>query len=178
MTFIVAKCLSAHFRRSVFTGSASTSTGSSIRKERSLNWSSAIPRSLCLFALSNRGYGFLWNMLGIGRAELGANGTKWVADAAGRSIIGSPRRRAPARDRQPKLRGRLATAETARMGGRVLAVQAALPDSGRAARGGPGVQRRGLPLSVMVVDFFHWTRRASGSSTPPNGPTRRPWWTN
>lgn len=44
------------------------------------------------FALSNRGYGFLWNMPGIGRAELSANGTKWVADGRVRSTTGSPRR--------------------------------------------------------------------------------------
>ena len=34
------------------------------------------------FALSNRGYGFLWNMPGVGRVELAANRTRWVADAA------------------------------------------------------------------------------------------------
>jgi len=34
------------------------------------------------FALSSRGYGFLWNMPGVGRVELGANRTRWTADAA------------------------------------------------------------------------------------------------
>ncbi len=34
------------------------------------------------FALSNRGYGFLWNMPGVGRVELVANRTRWVADGA------------------------------------------------------------------------------------------------
>ena len=34
------------------------------------------------FALSSRGYGFLWNMPGVGRVELGANRTRWAADAA------------------------------------------------------------------------------------------------
>ena len=34
------------------------------------------------FALSNRGYGFFWNMAGVGRVELGTNRTRWVADAA------------------------------------------------------------------------------------------------
>ena len=40
------------------------------------------------FALSNRGYGFLWNMPGVGRVELGANRTRWAADAPGRSTTG------------------------------------------------------------------------------------------
>jgi alpha-D-xyloside xylohydrolase len=33
------------------------------------------------FLVSNRGYGFLWNNPAIGRAELGFNGTRWVAEA-------------------------------------------------------------------------------------------------
>ncbi len=37
-------------------------------------------------------------------------------------------------------------------------------------------KRRGLPLSVIVIDYFHWTRRATGSSTRTSGPTRPPWW--
>ena len=40
------------------------------------------------FMVSSRGYGFLWNNPAIGRVELGYNGTRWVAEAAPRSIIG------------------------------------------------------------------------------------------
>ena len=34
------------------------------------------------FLLSSRGYGFLWNNPAVGRVELGANATRWVAEAA------------------------------------------------------------------------------------------------
>ena len=34
------------------------------------------------FVLSDRGYGLLWNMPGVGRVQLGANRTRWVADGA------------------------------------------------------------------------------------------------
>ena len=34
------------------------------------------------FYLSSRGYGFLWNNPAVGRVELGANATRWVAEAA------------------------------------------------------------------------------------------------
>src|SRR5271154_1058257 len=34
------------------------------------------------FMVSNRGYGFLWNSPAVGRVELAANGTRWVADSA------------------------------------------------------------------------------------------------
>lgn len=34
------------------------------------------------FLLSDRGYGFLWNIPAVGRVELADNGTRWVADSA------------------------------------------------------------------------------------------------
>lgn len=34
------------------------------------------------FTLSSRGYGLLWNLPAVGRVELAANQTRWVADAA------------------------------------------------------------------------------------------------
>ena len=34
------------------------------------------------FYFSSRGYGFLWNNPAVGRVELGANATRWVAEAA------------------------------------------------------------------------------------------------
>ena len=34
------------------------------------------------FLLSDRGYGFLWNLPAVGRVELADNGTRWVADTA------------------------------------------------------------------------------------------------
>ena len=34
------------------------------------------------FMVSSRGYGFLWNSPAVGRVELAANGTRWVADSA------------------------------------------------------------------------------------------------
>ena len=33
------------------------------------------------FLLSSRGYGFLWNNPAVGRVELGANATRWAAEA-------------------------------------------------------------------------------------------------
>jgi alpha-D-xyloside xylohydrolase len=34
------------------------------------------------FLVSSLGYGFLWNHPGIGRVELGTNGTRWVSEAS------------------------------------------------------------------------------------------------
>ena len=92
------------------------------------------------FALSSRGYGFLWNMPGVGRVELGANRTRWAADAArqidywvttGPTPAEIVSRYARATGLPPMLPG---------LGLRLLAVQAALPEPGGAARGRARVQ--------------------------------------
>jgi alpha-D-xyloside xylohydrolase len=109
------------------------------------------------FALSDRGYGFLWNSPAVGRAELMADSTRWVADSARqidyvvvagetpRDIMGRYTElvgRAPALPEwasgfwQSKLRYR---------------TQEELLTVVREHR------RRGLPMSVVVADFFHWT---------------------
>jgi alpha-D-xyloside xylohydrolase len=108
------------------------------------------------FVLSSRGYGFLWNNPAIGRVEFADNVTRWTATQA-RAIdyyvtTGTPAQilshyadatgHAPPLPRwasgfwQSKLRYRS---------------QEELLEVAREHR------RRGLPLSVIVSDFFHWT---------------------
>ena len=62
------------------------------------------------FLISSRGYGLLWNNPAVGRVELAANRTRWVADAA-RQIdywvtAGSPARSWPATPTPPATRPR------------------------------------------------------------------------
>lgn len=110
------------------------------------------------FLLSNLGYGFLWNFPGTGRAEITRNGTRWVADAGGHidyyvtvgrtpadilrqftAVVG----RAPAFPEwasgfwQCKLRYK---------------TQAELLAVAREHN------KRGLPMSVIVIDYYHWTK--------------------
>lgn len=108
------------------------------------------------FLLSSRGYGFLWNNPAIGRVEFAENVTRWTATQA-RAIdyfvtTGTPAQilshyadatgHAPPLPRwasgfwQSKLRYRS---------------QEELLEVAREYR------RRGLPLSVIVTDYFHWT---------------------
>jgi len=113
--------------------------------------------SVCIpFLLSNRGYGFLWNNPAVGRVELAENETRWVAestpqmdyyvtagdtpaeilahyaDATGHP---SPFPEFAAGFWQCKLRYR---------------TQEELLEVAREYK------RRGLPLSIIVVDYFHW----------------------
>ncbi|HEY0189014.1 MAG TPA: TIM-barrel domain-containing protein [Cellulomonas sp.] len=122
------------------------------------------------FLLSSRGYGLLWNNPAIGRVELAENGTRWVADSA-RGIdywltVGDEPAQvvaryadatghAPSMPRwatgfwQSKLRYRS---------------QEELLEVAREHR------RRGLPLSVIVIDYFAWTRLGDWRFDPAEWP--------
>lgn len=122
------------------------------------------------FYLSDRGYGFLWNNPAVGEAAFGKNYTRWVAEAADEldywitagdtpkeiiakytAVVG----RAPAFPTdalglwQCKLRYR--TQEE------LLAV----------AR---EYKRRGIPLDVIMIDFFHWPRQGDWRFDPAYWP--------
>jgi alpha-D-xyloside xylohydrolase len=111
------------------------------------------------FLLSSRGYGLLWNMPGVGRAELGTNGTRLVAEAAHQIDYWVTTGATPA--------------EVVSHYSQATGLPPMLPEwaSGfwqsklryrtqeellEVAR---EYKRRGLPLSVIVCDYFHWTRQ-------------------
>jgi alpha-D-xyloside xylohydrolase len=118
------------------------------------------------FLLSSRGYGFLWNNPAVGQVELGYNGTRWIAEAtrqmdywitAGDTPAAILEHYADATGHAPMLpewaagfwqcKLRYETQEE------LLAV----------AR---EYHRRGLPLSVIVSDFFHWTLQGDWQFDP------------
>jgi alpha-D-xyloside xylohydrolase len=122
------------------------------------------------FAVSSRGYGFLWNCPAIGRVELAGNGTRWFAEQTGEIdyvVFAGPSYAdilagyfhatglpppAPAWATgfwQSKLRYRS---------------QAELLGVAREFK------RRGLPLSVMVADYFHWTAMGDWCFDPTDWP--------
>ncbi len=122
------------------------------------------------FYLSSKGYGFLWNNAGIGEVMFGLNYTQWssllspeldywiTADDSPKAIMANYTAvtgRAPAFPEnalglwQCKLRYR--TQEE------VLEV----------AR---EYKKRGIPLDVIVIDFFHWVRQGDWSFDPAYWP--------
>ena len=122
------------------------------------------------FALSSRGYGFLWNMPGVGRVELATNGTRWVARAARQVDYWVTTGPTPG--------------NVVRQYARVTGLPPMLPEwaSGfwqsklryrsqqellEVAR---EYNRRGLPLSVIVCDYFHWTRQGEWRFDPAEWP--------
>jgi len=108
------------------------------------------------FLLSSKGYGFLWNNPGIGRVELGHNGTRWVAEAtwgidfwitAAETPAGVLANYTEATGRPPQFPSWAAGFWQSKLR---YASQKELLSVARE------YHRRGLLLDVIVVDYFHW----------------------
>ncbi len=108
------------------------------------------------FLLSSRGYGFLWNHPGTGRVELGHSLTRWVADAAqeidywvtaGDSPADILSHYADATGHPPPLPDWATGFWQSKLR---YKNQEELLSVAREYK------RRELPLSVIVIDFFHW----------------------
>jgi alpha-D-xyloside xylohydrolase len=122
------------------------------------------------FVLSSRGYGLLWNSPALGRVEFAENATRWQA-AQGREIdywitaAATPAqilaRYADATGHAPELpawaSGFWQSKLRYRTQNELLAV----------AR---EYSRRGLPLAVIVADFFHWSAMGDYRFDPAEWP--------
>ncbi len=108
------------------------------------------------FTLSSRGYGFLWNNPALGRVELGHTGTRWVAEATHQIDY-----RITAGDTPAEIMRHYVDATGHATGLPEWAsgfwqcklrykTQEELLNVAREYK------KRGLPLSVIVIDFFHW----------------------
>ena len=108
------------------------------------------------FLLSNRGYGFLWNNPAVGRVTFAQNGTEWVAEVSEQLDYWVTAGDTPA--------------EISAAYARVTGTPPMMPDYAmgfwqcklryrnqqellEVAR---GYKQRNLPISVIVIDFFHW----------------------
>jgi alpha-D-xyloside xylohydrolase len=121
------------------------------------------------FVVSSRGYGLLWNNPAVGRVELGASATRWVADSA-RQIdywvtAGTPAqiaaRYAGVTGHAPMLPDWAAGFWQSKLRYRT---QDELLEVARE------YHRRGLALSVIVCDFFHWTQLGDWRFEPSEWP--------
>jgi alpha-D-xyloside xylohydrolase len=121
------------------------------------------------FVLSNRGYGFLWNNPAVGRVEFSDNVTRWQAGQA-RAIdyfltVGTPAQimshYADATGHAPKLPRWASGFWQCKLRYRN---QEELLEVAREHK------RRGLPLSVIVTDFFHWTAMGDYKLDPAEYP--------
>jgi alpha-D-xyloside xylohydrolase len=109
------------------------------------------------FIVSNRGYGLLWNNPAVGRVELADNGTRWVADSArqidywittGDSPYDLLSHYADATGHAPTFPRWAAGLWQSRLryGSQSELVEIAQEHA-----------RRDIPVSVIVIDYYHWT---------------------
>ncbi len=110
------------------------------------------------FLMSSRGYGLLWNTPGVGRLELAENRTLWVAEAITQLdyvVIAGDTPRDILCD-YTALTGRPPEMPDYTLGFWQCKLRYETQDEVlRVAR---EHKRRGLPLDVLVIDFFHWTK--------------------
>lgn len=122
------------------------------------------------FAVSNLGYGFLWNHPGVGNVVFGKNYTQWEAEAAKQMDYWITADDTPAKllENYTQVTGR-----TPIMSDNLLGLwQCKLRY--RTQEEVLGVARKykelGIPLDVIVIDFFHWTRQGDWKFDPEYWP--------
>jgi alpha-D-xyloside xylohydrolase len=122
------------------------------------------------FLVSSRGYGLLWNMPAVGRVEFADNGTRWVADGArqidywvttGSGPAQILSRYADATGHPPLLPDWATGFWQCKLRYRT---QEELMSVVREHK------RRGLPMSVIITDFFHWTHLGDWKFDPAEWP--------
>ena len=130
------------------------------------------------FALSSRGYGLLWNMPGVGRVELGANRTRWIADAARQIDYWVTTGPAPADIVSNYVRATGLPPMLPEWASGFWQSKLRYRNQDELLEVAREYKRRGLPLSVIVCDFFHWTRQGEWRFDPAEWPDPRRWWTS
>ncbi|MDD2214936.1 MAG: glycoside hydrolase family 31 protein [Oscillospiraceae bacterium] len=125
------------------------------------------------FALSNLGYGFFWNNPAIGKVMLGQNYSEWVAEATRQMDYWITVGDSPAKilqnytavtGRPPVMPEHLLGLWQSRL--RYRTQEEVL----QVARRYHELQ---IPLSVIVIDFFHWTRQGDWQFDPVYWPDPR-----
>jgi alpha-D-xyloside xylohydrolase len=122
------------------------------------------------FLLSSRGYGFLWHNPAIGRVELGNTETRWVAEAtpqldywitSGTTPVEILEHYADATGHAPEFPEWAAGFWQSKLRYRSQDELLAVVREHK---------RRGLPLAMIVIDFFHWTLQGEWRFDPEAWP--------
>ncbi|HTA10845.1 MAG TPA: TIM-barrel domain-containing protein [Streptosporangiaceae bacterium] len=122
------------------------------------------------FLLSSRGYGLLWNNPAVGAVELAGSGTRWSANQARQIdywITAAPdptqilSRYADATGHSPDLPAWASGFWQSKLRYRTQEELMAVARE---------YQRSGLPLSVIVADFFHWPALGDWAFDPADWP--------
>ena len=122
------------------------------------------------FLLSSRGYGFLWNNPAIGRVELGSNATRWVAEVSPQIDYWITTGNTPSEilSNYADVTGHAPEFPEWAAGFWQSKLRYASQDELETVV--KEYKRRDLPISVIVIDFFHWTRQGDWQFDPKYWP--------
>ena len=118
------------------------------------------------FLVSNRGYGFLWHNPGMGRVELGRTQTRWVAHASRLIdyVVTTADDYAGIMERYADLTGHAPVLPEWAAGFWQCKLRYKTQDELLAVA--REHKRRGLPMSVIVIDYFNWTKMGDWKFDP------------
>lgn len=127
---------------------------------RHLNTKSTIP-----YVYSSLGYGFLWNMPSTGLVELGYNRTRWHSDCAKAMdyvvIAGNPKETC---SKLTDLTGHAPTIPNWALG--FWQSKLRYENQEQVLEVARKYKELGVPISVIVIDYFHWTEQGDYKFDP------------
>ena len=122
------------------------------------------------FLLSSHGYGFLWNHPGIGRVELGTTATRWVSESTRQWDYWITAADEPAALVRGYARAVGRTPMLPEWASGFWQCKLRYKTQDELLSVAREYKRRGLPLSVIVIDYFHWTRQGDWKFDPDEWP--------
>lgn len=122
------------------------------------------------FMLSNRGYGMLWNNPAIGSVTFGTNRTEWVAKSTKKLdyFITAGKTPAQIEEQYADAVGKAPLMPDYGMGFWQCKLRYRTQEELLSVA--REYKRRGIPLDVIVIDFFHWTKQGDFKFEPRDWP--------
>lgn len=122
------------------------------------------------FALSSLGYGFLWNNPAIGKVMFGNNYTEWIADATEQMDYWITADVSPAAliRNYTEVVGRAPMMPDNLLG--LWQCKLRYRTQNEVLQVARKYKKLGIPLDVIVIDFFHWTRQGDWHFDPEYWP--------
>ena len=122
------------------------------------------------FMLSNRGYGFLWNNPAVGSVTFGTNRTEWVARSTKKLdyFITAGETPAQIEEQYANAVGKVPMMPEYGMG--FWQCKLRYRNQEELLRVAREYKRLNIPLDVIVIDFFHWTKQGDFKFEPRDWP--------
>ena len=122
------------------------------------------------FMLSSRGYGFLWNNPAVGTVTFGTNRTEWTARSTRKLdyFITAGRTPAQIEEQYANATGKAPMMPEYGMGFWQCKLRYRTQEELLSVA--REYKRRGVPVDVIVIDFFHWTKQGDFKFEPRDWP--------